>query len=435
MSNKLREKMTALVSGWREERNSLIKEYGDRNVSNVSVKQLFGGLRGVIGLVCDTSSVEPDKGLIIRNYPINQLKDRLPEEIFWLLLIGELPNQEELQNLQDELKKRSKVPDYVFQILRNMPPGSHPMAMFNTAILAMQKESIFAEEYEKGYHKETFWEYALEDALNIIAKLPEIAAATYRIRFNKGELVQPDLSLDWAANYAHMLGLQNNTEELKKLMRLYMVLHSDHEGGNVSAFTARTVGSALSDIYYGLSAGLNGLAGPLHGLANQECLRWILMVQEKFGGVPTDEQLREFTLETLNSGQVIPGYGHAVLRVTDPRFEAILEFGRQHCADDEIFQIVNKVYDVVPKVLSEIPKISNPWPNVDAVSGSVLYHYGIHELQVYTVLFSVSRALGICAQYVRARAVGRPITRPKSVTTKWLKNFLETNQSPGDSED
>lgn len=306
-----------------------------------------------------------------------------------------------------------------------MPPDSHPMAMFNTAILVMQKESYFSQKYHEGVNKDELWEYTLEDCLNIIAKLPAIAAAVYRIRFEKGDLIESDHSLDWAADFAHMLGLSDPDGEMKKLMRLYMVLHSDHEGGNVSAFTARTVGSALSDPYYALSAGLNGLAGPLHGLANQECLRWVLKVYEDFDGVPSDEQLEKYAWDTLNNGQVIPGYGHAVLRVTDPRFEAFYEFGEQHCQDDKVYQIVRKLYNIIPDVLKQIEKVSNPWPNVDAVSGSLLYHYGIKEMEVYTVLFSVSRALGICAQNIQSRAQGRPIIRPKSITMRVLKELIK----------
>lgn len=166
---------------------------------------------------------------------------------------------------------------------------------------------------------------------------------------------------------------------------------------------------------------MNGLAGPLHGLANQECLHWILDVKKKFNGVPTEEQLKQFAWETLNSGKVVPGYGHAVLRITDPRFAAFLEWGKQHIAQDEVFQIVERVFNTVPGVLQQVQKIKDPWPNVDAGSGALLYHFGLTEFDYYTVLFSVSRALGVCAQAVVARAMGWPIERPKSVTTKWMK--------------
>ena len=207
-------------------------------------------------------------------------------------------------------------------------------------------------------------------------------------------------------------------------MQLYLMLHCDHEGGNVSAFASHTVASALSDPYYSVSAGLNGLAGPLHGLANQECLKFVLSVKEKFGGVPNEEDLKQFCWNRLESGRVIPGYGHAVLRCADPRFSAFIEFGQQNIKQDDVFGIVDLLYKVVPDVLKEHGKAKNPWPNVDAASGSLLYYYGLKEFNFYTVLFSISRTMGMISQMVWERALGIPITRPKSVTTNWIKtNF------------
>jgi citrate synthase len=258
----------------------------------------------------------------------------------------------------------------------------------------------------------------------MVGKLPTLAAGIYRMKFDKGPRIEPDTKLDWAGDFARMLGIPDTTGEFANLMRLYMVLHSDHEGGNVSAHTCHCVGSALSDPYYAVSAGLNGLAGPLHGLANQECLRWAIMVKEKFGGVPSDEQLKQFAWDTLNSGQVIPGYGHAVLRITDPRFDAFREFGARVCADDPYFQIVDKVFNVIPGVLKEHGKAKDPWPNVDAASGCLLYHFGLTEFEYYTVLFGVSRAMGMCSQLIVSRALGEAIERPKSVTTEWMKQAV-----------
>ncbi len=418
---KLKEKIPI----WKEEIKNLVKDYGDKVISEVTVSQAYGGMRGVKALICDTSEVPPDKGLIIREIPIAQLKDKLPEEVLYLLIIGELPDKDATENVKKDLKKRAKVPQYVWDVLKALPKDSHPMVMFSLAILALERESLFRKKYTEGMKKEEYWEWTLEDSLNLIAKLPAIAAGIYRMRFNKGELIESDPNLDWAGDYAHMLGIPDPTGEFKNLMRLYMVLHSDHESGNVSAHTCHCVGSALSDPYYAVSAGLNGLAGPLHGLANQECLAWVIKVKEKFGGVPSDQDLRQFAWDTLNSGQVIPGYGHAVLRITDPRFDAFHEFGARVCPDDELYQIVAKVFKIVPGVLKEQGKAKDPWPNVDAASGCLLYHFGLTEFEYYTVLFGVSRAMGMCAQLIVSRALGEAIERPKSVTTKWVKEFVK----------
>ncbi len=420
----LKQKLASQIPNLIEKVRNLAKENGKKKVSEVTVEQVLGGMRGVKSLICDTSEVALDKGLIIRGIPVLELTDKWPEEILWLLLTGGLPDKTELKDLQDDLKKRSEVPEYIWNLLKAFPKDAHPMSMFNTLITAMQRESKFFHAYEKGLKKDKYWEYTLEDSLDLIAKLPALAAGVYRTRFGKGEVIKPNPELDWGANYAYMLGVNNNTTDWYDLMRLYMTLHSDHESGNVSAFTSHVVGSALSDPYYAVSAGLNGLAGPLHGLANQECLKFVIELEEHFKGVPTDEQLTEFTKERLDKGLVIPGYGHAVLRVTDPRFTAFVEFGKKVMPNDKIFAIVEKLFNIVPQVLMEQGKAKDPWPNVDAASGSLLYYYGVKEYIYYTVLFGVSRSMGICSQLVISRAISEPITRPKSVTLDWLINAV-----------
>ena len=420
----LLEKLEQKIPSWREDVRTLISDSGSSVISEVSLKQAYGGMRGVKGLVCDTSSVSEDTGLIIRGIPLLDIIEILPEEVLYLLLTGDLPDKDALSELHSKLQEHAVVPDYIWTILRNMPNDSHPMAMFNTAVLAMEKESVFRSYYDKGMNKNDFWKPTLEDGIRLIAKLPALGAGVYRIRFEKGNLINPDQSLDWGANYAHMLGLDNSDNNLKKLMRLYLMLHCDHEGGNASAFTSLTIGSTLSDLYYAVSGGLNALAGPLHGLANQECLKFVLDIRDEFGGAPSKKEIEELCWDRLKNGRVIPGYGHAVLRCPDPRFTAFMNFGKEHIKNDDVFSIVENLFEVVPKVLLKHGKAKNPWPNVDAASGALLYHYGITEFSYYTVLFSISRAMGIISQIVINRALGIPIMRPKSVTSDWLKeNF------------
>ena len=242
-----------------------------------------------------------------------------------------------------------------------------------------------------------------------------------RLKYNNG--VQ-DPNKDWSANFAHMMGVPDPTGNLANLMRLYLNLHADHESGNVSANLCHVTGSALSDPYYAVSAGLNGLAGPLHGLANQECLKFHLAIIEKFGGAPTADQLKDYAWETLNSGRVIPGFGHAVLRCTDPRYTACHEFGLKACPDEPLFKLADIMLQVIPGVLVEQGKAKNPNPNVDALSGVLMYAFGVSQPPFYTAIFGVSRAIGMCAQLILNRAIGTPITRPKSVTTEWIKETV-----------
>ena len=420
----LNQELKRQIPVMQKEIKDLIATKGDQKISEVTVAQAFSGLRGIKAFVCDTSSVSADKGLIIRGMPLLDITHISPEEVFYLLLTSRLPNDAELSDLKSQYSEHLEVPDYVWNVLKEMPDDSHPMTLFNTAILAMQGESVFREKYDNGMPKTEFWEAILEDGIRLLAKLPTLGAGIYRMRFNKGERIAPDSTKDWSGNFVHMTGLPDETGDFEKLMKLYFMLHCDHEGGNVSAFASHTVASALSDPYYAVSAGLNGLAGPLHGLANQECLKFVLSVRDDFNGVPTENELREYCWNRLKSGRVIPGYGHAVLRCSDPRFTAFINFGQSNIKNDEIFTIVDRLFNVVPDVLQEHGKAKNPWPNVDAASGSLLYYYGLKEFNFYTVLFSISRTMGMISQMVWERALGIPITRPKSVTTDWIKQSV-----------
>ena len=420
----LKQELRKQIPRVQNEIKQLIIDKGDEKISDVTVAQAFSGLRGIKAFVCDTSSVSADKGLIIRGIPLLEITHISPEEVFFLLLTGRLPNKDELADLKNDFSSHLEVPDYVWRVLSEMPDDAHPMTLFNTGILAMQNESVFRKKYDDGMPKTEFWEAILEDGIRLLAKLPALGAGIYRMRFNKGDRIAPDPNQDWSGNFVHMIGLPDDTGDFHKLMQLYFMLHCDHEGGNVSAFASHTVASALSDPYYAVTAGLNGLAGPLHGLANQECLKFVLSVRDEFGGVPSEEELKKYCWERLNNGRVIPGYGHAVLRCPDPRFTAFIKFGQEHIKDDDVFSIVDRLFNVVPDVLQEQGKAKNPWPNVDAASGSLLYYYGLREFNFYTVLFSISRTMGMISQMVWERALGIPITRPKSVTTDWIRKTI-----------
>ncbi len=432
----LKEKFADKALPLAEEVKNIRKEHGDKKISDVSIEQLFGGMKGVKSLVTETSQLDPHEGIRFRGYTIPQLQEKLPkapnggdeplpEGIFYLMLIGELPSEEDVKNLSQEWAKRADVPSHVFQTLDAMPRDTHPMTQFSTAILTLQNHSEFAKAYREGkVSKKDYWDPMYEDVMNLIAKLPRIAAYIFRRTYFHDEHIEPDKNLDWSANLAHMLGFKN--DDVKRLMRLYTTIHADHEGGNVSAHTTHLVCSALSDAYQGFSAGMNGLAGPLHGLANQEVIRWINKLRDELGGgKPSNEQIEQYVRKTLDSGQLVPGFGHAVLRKTDPRYTAQREFADKYIEKDDIVQIVRDLKEIVPPILQETGKVSNPWPNVDAHSGSLLMHYGIIQYDFYTVLFGVSRSLGVLASLCWDRALGMPIERPKSVTTEWVKQFVQ----------
>jgi citrate synthase len=412
----------------------LLKEHGNKKIGEVTLSQIYQGMRGMTGLVTETSLLDAQDGIRFRGYSIPELQEKLPkapggseplpEGLFYLMLVGELPSEEDVSHLTSVWQRRSHVPSHVFATIDALPVNAHPMTMFVTGVMALQTESNFARRYKEGMNKKDYWDAVFDDSMDLISRLPRIAAYVYRRKYKNSDHIQPNGLLDWSGNLAHMMGY--NDESFKELMRLYMTIHADHEGGNVSAHTTHLVGAALSDPYLSYAAGMNGLAGPLHGLANQEVIKWIFEMREKLGTeCPAKDQIAQYVKDTLAAGKVVPGYGHAVLRKTDPRFTAQMEFGKKHMPDDKLVQTVWNIYETVPPILQSLGKIKNPWPNVDAHSGALLVHFGMVEYEFYTVLFAVSRALGVLTSLCWDRALGFPLERPKSVTTEAVKLWLE----------
>jgi citrate synthase len=431
----LHEKIAAQLPAWRERIRVLAREHADVTVDTVTVGEVVGGMRDTKSLYTDISYVDPAEGIRFRGMTIPETLKALPKGrgskmpmvggLYYLLMIGEVPTREQAMEVDAEWAKRAELPDHIYKLLKAMPRETHPMTLLSQAVLALQGESVFAKRYQEGMKKEDYWEAALEDSLNLTAKLPMIAAVIYRMKFfNETRKIKYNPKQDYGMNFARMMKVSDK-KGYAELSRLYFIIHSDHESGNASAHAMHLAGSTLSDAYYAFSASLNALAGPLHGLANQESLAWLLNAYKQFGGVPSREELYKFVWDTLNSGKVVPGYGHGVLRVPDPRFTAQLQYAKKHFPNDDLIRLVELVFDVAPQVLKEQGKAKNPAPNVDAISGALQYYYGVREFEIYTVMFGVSRALGVTANYVWARALGQPIERPKSMTTKMLENIVK----------
>jgi citrate synthase len=417
---------------------SILRAQGGTKVDEVTLAQIFGGMRGVKSMIWETSQLDPIKGIRFRGYSIPELRDLLPrvadgkeplpEALFWLMLVGEIPTEDQVKGLTAQWMARSTIPQHTFDALDALPKDTHPMTQFSIAIVSLQTKSIFAQRYAKGMSKTDYWDATYEDTMNLIAMLPQVAAYIYRRTYHNGEHIAPDLTLDWGGNFAHMLGIPG--EEFKSFMRLYLTIHADHEGGNASAHATHLVGSTLSDAYLSLAGGMNALAGPLHGLANQEVIKWIFKMLESLGTKnPTEAQIKEYVKATLAARQVIPGYGHAVLREPDPRFVEQKRFAKENITGSDIINVVWKCFEVVPEELIALGKVKNPWPNVDAHSGAILVHYGMNEYSFYTVLFGVSRALGVLSALCWSRALGFPLERPKSVTTDWVKEHLAKEEA------
>ncbi|MFM6959433.1 MAG: citrate (Si)-synthase, eukaryotic, partial [Schleiferiaceae bacterium] len=421
--DRIKEHFATKIAPAQAEIKAFLAKHGDDSLGEITVAQVYQGMRGMTALICETSKLDSQEGIRFRGYSIPELQAKLPkypggaeplpEGLFHLILMNEMPDDDDVRRLSNSWARRAIVPQHVFKAIDALPLTAHPMTQFVVGIMALRTETEFGKAYARGISKSAYWEYTYEDAMNLIARLPRVAAYIYRRTYKNSEHIEPDPKLDWAGNFAHMLGYEN--EEFRELMRLYMTIHSDHEGGNVSAHAVHLVGSALSDAYQSFAAGMNGLAGPLHGLANQEVIKWTLEMLEELGTQePTKDQIAQYVHQTLASGKVVPGFGHAVLRKTDPRYMAQREFAQKHMPEDPLFKVVSNIFEVVPGILEATGKVKNPYPNVDAHSGQLLMHYGMVEYDFFTVLFGVSRSLGVLANLIWDRALAMPIERPDS---------------------
>lgn len=429
----LKDKLYEKIQLHRLRTTKLLKDHGNDIIDQVTVSQVIGGMRGIKSLVTDISYLDPLEGIRYRGFTLPEVLDKLPkpegaempyvEGLYFLLLTGEIPSEKEVDELMVDFNNRRMIPRYVWDVIDAFPSNSHPMAILSAAVMSLERESHFNIKYQKGMDKMDYWDSTYEDSTNLLAKMPLIGAYIYNKLYHpeKGHRY-PNPTLDLGANFAYMMGKDKPYDDVS---RMYFIIHADHESGNVSAHTGHLVASSLSDVYYAISAMINGLAGPLHGLANQEVLRWLQGLMNQMGGrIPSEEQMEKYVWDTLNSGQVIPGYGHAVLRKTDPRYAVQREFCLKHLPEDKLFKYVDALYKVVPDILLQQGKAKNPWPNVDAQSGVVQWHYGVTQYDFYTALFAIGRSIGVLSNIIWDRALGYPLERPKSVTTDMLEKMV-----------
>ncbi len=351
----------------------------------ITEKHLNTGLRGFPVGTCWTSKVDPYEGVSYVGHSVKDLAKLEPEAVVHLLHRKHLPNDDELGAFKADLAARSKVDPAVIEMLKGLPKQGHPMEWFIAGLnlLGMTgKTNDFA-----------------EDALNLLARTPEVVAAIFRIRSGWGDPIESKPELGLVENFVHMLGVPGgDAEALTKLLRTFYILHMDHGGGNLSTFTGKAVASGLADIYASIGAGMAGLYGPRHGRANQDCLNFVKTV-----GSSDPADIERFIRDALANKKLIYGFGHAVLRAEDPRATIQYALGEEICPDDALFRTAANMREVAVRVLKENPKVANPYPNVDAVSGTLLNASGLTDSDYYTLLFGWSRVVGITAQIVDER--------------------------------
>lgn len=409
---------------------SFLKDKGETPLQTITAEHLFRGLRGLPLAYTPVSSVKADEGVYYRGKPIREVHKLLPrlgtatqpsvESLFAYLLTGKIPTIEETENIRTSFHAVAHVPHHAFNVMDSMPKRSRPITRFCIGVLACTPSAVFQDQYDRGMTKSEHWSYAFEDAVNLVAKLPYIASYVYKKYCTGQDYGDPNYKLDWGGNLAHMMGYRD--AETQDLLRLYLFTHAEHGATNVSAHTGRLVSSSLANVFYTYTASMLGLAGPLHGHACEQTSRWIhafidAAAQEN-RSVSDENFVRAYVEKWLDSGQVIPGYGHAELRSEDPRFTIFYELAEEHGMSSEQIEAVRALYKVVPGVLAARGKAANVNPNVDAITGAILHAKGITEYNFYTILFGVSRLIGVAAQYVIDRALQVPIERPMSVSNE-----------------
>lgn len=368
------------------------------------------GLRGVPVGYCTTSSVDPVKGLFYVGQAIEDIAEQDPEDVIFLLINKRQPNAAEKAAFSADLRKRQHVDQAVYTALKGLPKDGHPMKWMLAGLTVAGMVGVTGD-----------WK---EDCLNVIAQIPVISAAIFRIRSGWGEPIEPSNDLGYMENFVSMLGVPGltaqQTANLTHMMRVFDVVHLDHGGGNLSTFVGKAVASGHADLYESLVGAMAALAGPLHGRANQECLEFIQSCVRTVNGKVDRDSVQALLKQKLANKEIIYGFGHAVLRVEDPRARALRKVGDVMCPNDTNFKMVKLLAEVGPEVLKTNPKISNPYPNVDSASGSLLMYAGLTDPEFYTVLFGLSRCVGIAVQIVYERTEARggkgtPIIRPKYI--------------------
>lgn len=384
----------------------MVQEPASEVLFEVKRENLETGLRGYPVGYCVTSSVDPVKGLFYVGEPVEKLAYESPEEVMALLWYGERTSPQQLQNFKSELKSRACLSQEVVAAIEALPREGHPMKLFCIALLLAGMLEA------KNDYK--------QDGLDIIAKAPHLTAVVMNHHAGWGPTPMPREDLGYVENFVYMLQApdKENSQNLLEAMRLFNVLHYDHGGGNLSCFTGKAVASSLEDMWGSMSAAMAALAGPRHGRANQDCLEFVQEVYQTLQGKLSGEAVEKLIRDRLSSGGLVYGFGHAVLRMEDPRATVQYNYAKEHFSDHPLVKTALLLREHGPLVLKENPKIADPYPNVDAISGSLLTASGFPYCEYYTVLFGMSRIVGIASQIVYERCEARsgkgtPIIRPK----------------------
>lgn len=374
----------------------------------VTNEHLETGMRGIPVGYCVTSRVDPIKGLYYIERPVKELAYLRPEEVIYLIMQGNLDKGPAFDSFCLQLRQRAMLHPKVRKHICLLPREAHPMKMLIAAI------TILGSIEGEGRYP--------EDCLNIVAKMPELVATIINYHAGWGETPESKPELGYIENFAHMLNVPELKDKttLTEIFKLYNILHYDHGGGNLSVFVGKAVASGLEDMYGSIAAAMCALAGPRHGKANQDCLEFVKDVYNEVGDKATGDDIENLIRSRLANKQLLFGFGHAVLRAEDARATIFYDAAKKYFPKHPLVNVALHLRERGPKVLKENPKIQNPYPNVDAMSGALLCAAGFDYPEYFTVLFGLSRAVGIARQVVYERlearsGKGTPIVRPKYI--------------------
>ncbi|QDT29333.1 citrate synthase [Gimesia panareensis] len=351
------------------------------------------GLKGIIAADSSICLVNGTEGkLLYRGYNIDDLAEHATfEEVSFLLLNGELPNETQLAEYQKELKQFRSIPAELIETLKKLPQTAPPMAQLRSL-------TSLAGVYDADAEEESF-EKRLQISIKLISQIPTMVAAIHRVRQGL-EPVAPDDSLCHAGNFMYMLNGEKPSEDATRAMDLILTLHAEH-GLNASTFTSRVIIATLPDIYSAITGAIGALKGKLHGGANTEVLKTLFEIGSIDNIAPYIKKTRE------NKGKFM-GFGHAVYQVEDPRAKHLKELSRRLGEETGEPKWYEMSIEMEKQVYAEIKRNCN----VDFYSASLQHYMGIPG-DLFTCIFASSRIAGWCA-HILEQLDGNKIIRPKA---------------------
>jgi citrate synthase len=351
------------------------------------------GLVGIIATESSVSNINGGKGILsYRGYSIEELaKKSTFEETSYLLLFGELPSKDQLQDFTNKVTQFRALPDELITILKALPKETKPMDVLQMTVsslgtfynLEVSPEMVKGKKYDRDYFMNT--------SAALIGALGSIVAAWHRIR-NGDEPITSNSSFTYAENFLHMLGVQKITPLMTRIMDATLVLHGEHTI-NASTFTAMVTSSTLANASQVVASAIGSLSGPLHGGANEKVVAMLQKIESK-------EQIRPWLDETLKAKNVVWGMGHREYSVKDPRANILTEMVQELFDEREggVTDIFEKAIEL-EKACEDKLAHKGVYPNVDFYSG-ILYKEMEIPTDIFTPIFAMSRVSGWLAHWI-----------------------------------